>query len=196
MLLLSAADWDIKVKWERIIQHRRVSDRKQHKLHQASLLHRGGSQESCELAGCAWAIQRRTGRLTVWLRCGSLGKEHGSRAVADLRWSQDQTSGDAERAESLLWTSPFRGAGAWWLWRDCLLSSLWTAQWISSQITGSDYIPPSLPHIPPSVLTASPPTPCSPRPANHHQLSELTAESLGRSWAMCHWPGNNKKPKP
>ncbi|PWA30752.1 hypothetical protein CCH79_00009202 [Gambusia affinis] len=28
----------------------------------------GGSQESCELAGCAWATQHRTGRLTVWLR--------------------------------------------------------------------------------------------------------------------------------
>ena len=196
---LPDSDWDIKVKGEGIRGHESVRKKDKQTSDTNSIgctelsFHWGGSQESCPLAGCARAAQSRTGSLTVWLLCHSLGKAHGSRAVADLRWSWDWPSGDTEQAESLLWTSLFRSSGAWWLWRDRtrggLTSWLWSALRISSKLQG----------VITSHQVCLAPTPFFPawNPEASQPLSTvgLTTESLGGSWAECHWHGNNKEQK-
>lgn len=112
--------------------------------------HKGRSQESCVLAGCARPYT--TGRQPDCLCCHSFGREHGSRAEADLRWSQNKPLWDSNQAELVLSTSHLRLLKAAELGccaerqnkRKAFISNV-SSSVDFLQITGSDYIPPCWP---------------------------------------------------
>lgn len=195
---LLSPDWDIKGKR----QHGRMSDRMtdrqpdtspQHKLHWA-----------------LFPLRRISGELCVgWLRSGHTAQDGQSDCLATVillgerTWLRgcswfEMVSGlnpgghQPGRIGSLkLSFQIFASSGARWLWNDGNKNGAFILTVSSSvgflQITGSDYIPPSLPCATPFSKHGAP------RPANLCQLSVLIAESLSGSWATCHGQENNKE---
>lgn len=193
------SDWDIEGKWEkwgdmRLCQtggKKRRADTSGISFTELSF-HWGGSQESC--AGWLRLGHIAEDRQSDCLRCHSLGKEQGSGAGGDLRWSQNQPLGDTDRGGSVLWASPLRPVEAAELGgrgeteqEEGFHFNCEPLSEFSSKLQGVITSHPVCLSPPPSSQSRAPGRPTT------SQLPVLTAESLSVSWAMCHRQGNNKE---